>query len=529
VRLATSQQVQQHFFKAMARGLRGGNITLETFIKKYLGHYFTAPPSMFHKELIQHLQVATFTRNVKSAIAGPRGSAKSTICSFAAPLWWTCEGLERYIVTGADTFSQSAQHLSHVKEELETNELLAEDYPHVVGKGSSLWSKESIITRNNVRIDALGAGKKVRGRRHEESRPTVVMIDDPENDEGARSPIVRERIRQWLDAGVLKAGQPGTNFFVNGTLINSACLMAGLLERPGWEHRRFQSIVVWPLRMVATGEGQPYQPSWEEWEKFYFDDPSVARSYYEKYEEELNEGAVVLWPERESLYDLMVMRAEGGHGAFMAEKQNSPMNPAHAVFDEMWFTDAYDIWYDTIPHGAYPFLAVDPSTGNDAKKGDFVAILEGFWKPGNRHYYIDGIVQRIPHAEIIPRILNMHARRNYVFCAFESNAFQITMAQQLQSESTARGISLPVLEIQHSCPKPTRIERLGSPLSKGTFKFARQTRDMKTLVKQIMETGYGDHDDGPDALEMLQTCIFEWVTHYYDRSRESPATILEVA
>ncbi len=524
MRIATSQEVQEHFFKAMARGLRGGNVTLKTFIKKYLGHYFTAPPSRFHRELIAHLQEATFTRDVKSAIAGPRGSAKSTICSFAAPLWWICEGLERYIVTGADTFSQSAQHLSHVKEELENNELLAADYPHVVGKGSSLWSKESIITRNNVRVDALGAGKKVRGRRHEESRPTVVMIDDPENDEGARSPIVRERIRQWLDAGVLKAGQPGTNFFVNGTLINSACLMAGLLDRPGWDHRRFQSIVTWPIRMNVSTD----QPSWDEWEKKYFDDPVAAREYYEKNEGLLNEGAIVLWPEREPLYDLMVMRAEGGHSAFMAEKQNSPMNPAHAVFDEMWFTDAYDIWYDVPPHGAYPFLAVDPSTGNDAKKGDFVAILVGYWKPGDRHIYVDGMVQRIPHAEVIPRILNLHALKNFVFCAFESNAFQVTMAQDLAARSVERGIVLPVLEIQHSTQKAQRIERLGPPLSKGTFKFARHTRDMKVLVKQIMETGYGDHDDGPDALEMLMTCITEWVTHYYDRRREAPATTIEV-
>ena len=103
------------------------------------------------------------------------------------------------------------------------------------------------------------------------------------------------------------------------------------------------------------------------------------------------------------------------------------------------------------------------------------------------------------------------------------------MAQQLAAESTARGIMLPVLEIQHSTPKPTRIERLGAPLSKGTFKFARHNRDMKVLVKQIMETGYGDHDDGPDALEMLCSCIHEWVTHYYDRGRDAPATILEVA
>lgn len=515
----TSPELQRHFNQMVARGLRGGKVHLLDFANKYLGHYLSSAPSAFHLDIANHLEEATRARNVKSAVAGPRGSAKSTWCSLAFPLWAHCEGLEKYTILGADTHSQAAQHLSHIKEELETNDKLAEDYPHVVGKGKSIWSQESIVLNNGGRIDAMGAGKKVRGRRHGKHRPTCVMIDDPENDEGARSPIVRDRVRQWLDAGVLKAGQPGTNFFVNGTLINSACLMAGLLDRPGWEHRRYQSIVEWPKNMDL----------WDQWEKLYFDSVERAREFYEANEAAMNEGAKVLWPEREPLYDLMVMRAEGGHGAFMAEKQNTPMNPAHAVFDEMWFSEAYDIWYDEVPMGAYPFLAVDPSTGNDAKKGDYVAILEGFWKPGNRHYYVDGLLQRIPHAEIIPRILALHKRRNYVFCAFESNAFQVTMAQQLQAESIAQGISLPVLEISHTTKKTQRIERLGPFLSKGVFKFRRHSRDMKFCVKQIMETGYGDHDDGPDALEMLCTCITEWVTHYYKPNREASHTVLEVA
>ena len=515
----TAPELQRYFNQMVARGLRASTVTLLDFANRYLSHYLSSAPSAFHNDIALHLEVATRTRGIKSAIAGPRGSAKSTWCSLAFPLWAHCEGLEHYTILGADTFSQAAQHLSHVKEELETNDKLAEDYPHVVGKGKSIWSQESIVLNNGTRIDAMGAGKKVRGRRHGKYRPTCVMIDDPENDEGARSPIVRDRVRQWLDAGVLKAGQPGTNFFVNGTLINSACLMAGLLERAGWEHRCYQSIVTWPTNMRL----------WDDWETIYFEDVAKAREFYDEHEFEMQEGAKVLWPEREPLYDLMVMRAEGGHSSFMAEKQNSPMNPAHAVFDEAWFSEEYDIWFDRVPEGAYPFLAVDPSTGNDAKRGDFVAILVGWWRPGNRHYFVDGLVQRMPHAEIIPRILKLHKKYNFVFCAFESNAFQVTMAQDLQVKSIEQGISLPVLEIQHTTKKSQRIERLGPFLAKGVFKFNKHNRDMKFLVKQIMETGYGDHDDGPDALEMLMTCITEWATHYYQPDHRATHTVLEVA
>ena len=519
MRIATQLELQRFVFQNMARTLRTTNVTLRSFIHKYLPHYFTAAPSSFHEDSIDHLQKSTFTRNVKSAVAGPRGSAKSTIYALAAPLWWTCEGLEQYQVLGADTFSQASQHLMHIQEELTSNERIEADYPHVFGKGSVIWSRESLITRNNIRIDALGAGKKVRGRRHGKHRPTVIVIDDPENDEGARSPIVRDRVRQWLDAGVLKAGQPGTNFFVNGTLINGSCLMASLLDRPGWEHRCYQSIVTWPKNMDL----------WDEWEKIYFDDCQRARDFFEAHQAAMEEGAVVLWPQREPLYDLMVMRAEGGHSAFMAEKQNRPMNPSQCRFDEMWFTDAYDIWHDKVPAGAYSFLAVDPSTGNDAKKGDYIALIEGYWKPGERRVWIDGTIDRFPAAEIVPRCLNLHARKNFVFCAFESNAFQVTMAEQLQEESVKRGIFLPVLEINHMTQKIPRIERLGPFLSKGVFSFAKQNRQMKRMVEQLCNFPVGDHDDGPDALEMLVTCINEWVNHYYARNNENVSSILEVA
>lgn len=523
--LLTPYSAEKAFRVSVARGLQGGKVSFQDFIYRYLSHYFTAAPSSFHQDLIAHLQAATVRRNVKSAYAGPRGSAKSTISVFAAPLWWVCEGLENYVVLAADTSTQANQHLSHIREELETNDLLAKDYPHVFGKGSSTWTNETLITRNNIRVDAMGAGKKIRGRRHERWRPTVVVIDDPENDEGARSPIVRDRVRQWLDAGVLKAGQPGTNFFVNGTLINGSCLMATLLERPGWERRRYQSIMSWPVHM-ASSEGLP---CWDEWEKLFFDDPDAAHRYYDEHEDRLNLGAQVLWPERETLYDLMVMRAEGGHGAFEAEKQNRPINPAQCRFSETWFVEPYDIWYDKVPHGAYHFLAVDPSTGNDARKGDYIALIECAWKPGDRHIYVDGVLDRFPATEIIPRILNMHRRKNYVFCAFESNAFQVVFAQQLQEESIRQGVALPVLELNHTCDKDTRIERIGPFLQKGVYKFQRQNRMMKKVIEHIQQWPVGDHDDGPDALEMGTTCLMEWVTHFYERNREAPATTLEVA
>lgn len=501
--------------QSVARGLQGSKRTLREFFFKFLDHYLTHKINILHDDLIDHLGEIAIRRNVRSAVAAPRGSAKSTIISLGNVLWLICEGLEKYIILGADSSAQATLLLSHVKQELEHNADLAEEYPDVCGKGST-WTTERIITRNNICIDAVGAGKKIRGRRFGRFRPTCIIIDDPENDEGARSPIVRERVRTWLDAGVAKAGGPGTNIVVNGTVINGGCLIYALMERPGWEHRLYKSIMSWPERMDL----------WEAWEKLFFDDPEAARLFYELHEQEMNRGAKVLWEDREPLYDLMCMRAEGGHAAFMSEKQNDPINPAQCRFDELWFTDAYNIWYDSKPIGGFWFLSVDPSTGNDAKKGDYIAMLECYWKPGERYVYVDGVIDRFPATEIIDKAIEWHKKRRYVFCAFEANAFQVVLAGDLAVKSAEAGVQLPVLPVYHNTNKMTRIERLGGPLSKGIFKFNSHSPHMRRLVKQLQQFGAADHDDGPDALEMAMTCMHEWITRY--KVDEEEVTVLGV-
>jgi hypothetical protein len=53
-----------------------------------------------------------------------------------------------------------------------------------------------------------------------------------------------------------------------------------------------------------------------------------AGASYEQNRVEMDRRAVVLWPEAESLYDLMCLRATIGSAAFAAEKQGDPVDPS---------------------------------------------------------------------------------------------------------------------------------------------------------------------------------------------------------
>ena len=48
-------------------------------------------------------------------------------------------------------------------------------------------------------------------------------------------------------------------------------------------------------------------------------------------------GTEVLWEEKLSYYDLMVMKVTEGEASFNSEEQNEPINPEDCVFNEEWF------------------------------------------------------------------------------------------------------------------------------------------------------------------------------------------------
>jgi hypothetical protein len=71
--------------------------------------------------------------------------------------------------------------LEVIKRELEDNPELACAYPGTVGLANP-WGQDRIRLANGVVIEALGTGGKIRGRRNRAQRPTLLVVDDPEND-----------------------------------------------------------------------------------------------------------------------------------------------------------------------------------------------------------------------------------------------------------------------------------------------------------------------------------------------------------
>ena len=151
--------------------------------------------------------------------AAPRGHAKSTVMSLKNALHAALYGYKRYILLVSDTETQAVGFLDAIKSELEENPRILRDFGEQPGKKT--WKTSSILLANGCRIDAVGSGQKLRGRRNHERRPDLILCDDIENDEGVRTAEQRDKLAAWFYKAVCKSGDRYTDILMIGTPASS--------------------------------------------------------------------------------------------------------------------------------------------------------------------------------------------------------------------------------------------------------------------------------------------------------------------
>lgn len=457
------------------------------FAETYFPHYLTALPSLLHEHLYDLLpRMATDDAGWRLLLIAPRGAAKSTHVSLIFPLWLAARGAKNYMMLISDAFEQAAALIEAIKAELEVNPRLAHDFPELAGQGR-VWREGVIITANNIKIEGLGSGKKVRGRRHGPFRPDLVILDDVENDEQVMSPHQRDKLNRWIDRAVLKLGPPdgSMDVIMAGTVLHHDAVLVRLAKRPGWRVARFRAIMEWPGRMDL----------WERWEELLLNEgEQQADAFFARHRAEMERGAVLNWPAMQPLEWLMKVRAES-HAAFEAEYQGNPISE-RSPFRDLQF------WVRRNPNWIF-FGAIDPSLGKRGGRGDPSALLVGGLDAdeGRLDVVEASIRHRLPDT-IIADAIAMQREYGCQLWFVESVQFQELLRELLMHEAAKAGVPMPCMPVVPHADKALRIERLQAPVAAGLIRFH---PSQTTLIDQLQQWPDADHDDGPDALEMLWT------------------------
>lgn len=483
------------------------------FGRYYLPHYCTRASPPFHKELdrlwrrrvMKRLNPLTDgekllgAKGKRSAVAAPRGHAKSTVMSLKNILHAALYGYKKYILLISDTESQAVTFLDAIKNELETNPRILSDFGEQAGK---TWKSGSIVLANGCRIDAVGSGQKVRGRRNYERRPDLILCDDIENDEGVRTAEQRQKTGDWFWKAVCKSGDSYTDIVVIGTILHHDSLLANLLENPGFYALKYRAVL-----------SDSPSPLWETWQHIFTDlsDPKrekTAESFFTRHKAAMLEGARVLWPQKLSYYDLQVMRLTEGESAFNSEMQNQPINPADCLFQPDWFRffNPCDMDFSSPRFQFYGYC--DPSLGR-SEQSDFSAIvtLAVDDDTGIAYLYDADIARRHPDkiiSDILDksRLLTRETGHRYTLFGAETNQFQWFLKELLARESARQGVYLPVVGVRSTEDKTMRVESLQPDVKNGYILFQ---KNQTLLLQQLSQFPLGAHDDGPDALEGART------------------------
>jgi len=474
-------------------------LDLLQWMRRFLPEHARLPPSTMHRWLAAELDRMSADRSrghagVKLNVLAPRGSAKSTLATLALPLRAAVESTEPYIWIVSDTADQARAHLANIAAELQSNPQLARAYPRATGKGN-LWRAGRIELPSGTVIEAFGTGQKLRGRRRRADRPTLIVCDDLQNDSHIRSTVARERSREWFDGALIQAGDRRTHVVNLATALHQDAIAMRLARTPGWRSRTFRAIECWPENMSL----------WSQWESIYTDVASKshaadADAFYRDNREAMDRGARLLWPELEDLQTLMRMRAENGHAAFEREKQNSPVNPAECEWPESYFDES--IWFERWPDRLQArVMALDPSKGKDARRGDFSAfVMLGVARDGT--LYVEADCRRRPVPQIVDDGAALIERFAPELFGVETNQFQELLAAEFDRALRRANILLQPVGIDNRTNKLVRIRRLGPLLAGRRIKFKDGSADTRLLVDQLRQFPLSDHDDGPDALEM---------------------------
>ena len=342
--------------------------SLRRFCEMYFPGTFRLKWSPDHLKVIEKIERAVIEGGL-FALAMPRGFGKTSLCEIAA-LWALMMGHHKFVALIGAELAGACDMLDSIKTELELNELLLGDFPEVCypivkldgvhqrasgqicnGRSTKIgWTATELILPTVLRsrasggiVRVAGVEGRIRGMKYKRPdgvavRPSLVILDDPQTDESARSPMQVNNRLELLNGAILGLAGPDDKE-ISGimpcTVIYPGDMADQILDRsiyPTWQGERTKMVYEFPKNTAL----------WEEYVEIRNTDlvaggtGMVATEFYTKNREVMDEGAVVAWPERfnppkeiSALQHAMNLlhRDKGGARAFWSEYQNQPLPP----------------------------------------------------------------------------------------------------------------------------------------------------------------------------------------------------------
>lgn len=467
-----SIQNNQNVFEAIAgdRLVRQA-VTREShlmFFHVYFPHYVKFPIAEFQKDIFR---ITEDQSNTLACIVAFRGSGKSTLVTFSYSLW-AILGVQqkKFVLIICQTQAQAKQHMANLRYELEQNQLLKSDLGPFREESGGEWAMSSLVFKNtNARITIASIDQSIRGIRHYEHRPDLLILDDVEDLNSTKTVESRNKIFDWFTREVVPLGDVGTRIVIVGNLLHEDSLVMRLRKKI--EAKELNGIYRWfPL---------------------------------------LDENDNCLWPGKFDTPEKIeaLRQSVANELAWRQEYLLEIISDSTRVIFPEWIK-----YYDTLPQedrSGEIVVGVDLAI-SQRETADYTAIVAirviGWGSKMKAYVLPNPVNQRMTFPQTIEVIRELNGVFRKTISAYpqfviESNGFQeIYVSAIAESGCTVKGV-------KQMSDKRSRLALTSHLIQNGTILFPRHGAE--ELVTQLTGFGVEHHDDLADAFSIAVIKIIE--------------------
>ena len=453
------------------------------FGKVVVPNMFSSESPEFHYDVTKHLM----NKSLKQInIIAPRGHAKSSIVGGIFPLWHIMfEKGPKLIVLISRTQDHAVKLLGTIKDILDYSTNFRQLFGYWGMNSARSWAKSEVELKDGTMIICKGTGQQLRGIKHGNQRPTLIILDDPEDENNTKTAEAMESNLRWLLQSAIPSLDPNKGrIAIIGTPIHQRCIVETLKEMSGWKNLLYKPDLD---NNVAL---------WESWhpisklkqKKRELESINRVSVFYREYMCEVVGDEDQLFKEEYiNYYDGKLIHDDLGNSFLKISYIN------HSDTDE--------------ERPVNVFMGVDPASST-RQTADYSTIVPVAIDTEGNRFVLSYYRKRATPMALAEAILEYFKIYKPEKVRIESVGYQEMLREYVKVRCEEQNMFIPGLEIKENprTSKSIRLETMEPYFAQNKFYMR---KDMRELKDELLLYPRGKHDDLLDGLYYATKKIYQ--------------------
>lgn len=511
---------KDHLFDYHGLAWSVGKRSLEFFCMYFLQDIFlpkpdntAAPIANIHREIWNDIQESIIGDGYNQiGRILPRGTGKSAFGNFGPVCWCHAYGLKKYTLICSDIGTTAEKFIKDIKNSFLDNKYIKSAFGVLLDDKDRRYicNSTQLEFKNKTFIEAISSSSPMRGRKYDNTRPDLIILDDYQSEDDVRTEDAREKkwkrfsddVKFAVQKAVVRNGRTikkGTTLIALGTLQHKECFYSRLIKQPTWKFKNEKGVLIDDIDTYFNNG------LWRQFKNILFDFNNKnhledAKEFYWQHVKDMS--FPMLWPEFWDCLD-MAMSYYENPSSFKQEVQGDVNS-----IGEKWFKHIATEKRDIIDTHSFTktMLCVDPAS-TDKGKSDYSAYLVGSQAENSFKYVRKAELAKInartdfdKYVDHMIDLLIEYPDAKYVY--IEKNTFNGADANQLEvkifKNPLLRSRNIKIInEIQRK-NKDDKISTIIPYMNKGQIIFAEEDEEFTDQIQEFKGQKFSLHDDAPD-------------------------------